>query len=363
MSMGLASASLYVASLGTALMLSSGRPAQAQELKNPRLQRSLQMVETARADLEIAERQSPPELREEAHRMGTEVDAAGHELAETLASMGTRRQIEPGRADATNRPIHAAANAMRRALEELTRGVADQDIRGRIRAAADHERAAIEHADRLAHREEALMAAPPPPPVVVEMRHPHLQHAAQMLELARAQLDVAEHRSAPELRDAAHDSIHDIDDATHELAEAFASVGSARSIGVAPVEPTDRPIAAARDALRRAIEELAGAGGEEYHGHARLAADRAHAALDRLEGLSRHEQAMLAPRPVGVELGLAHLQISVQSVEVAQARLDDAQRHLPRHLRERTAHAMRSVDDAIRELTEFLAAVGTSRTI
>jgi hypothetical protein len=252
---------------------------------------------------------------------------------------------------------------MRRALEELTRGVADQDIRGRIREAADHERAAIEHAERLARREEALMAAPPPPPVVVEMRHPHLQHAAQMLELARAQLDVAEHRSAPELRDAAHDSIHDIDQATHELAEAFASVGSARSIEAVRVESTERPIAAARDALRRAIEELAGAGSEEYHGHARLAADRAHVALDRLEGLSRREEAMVAPRPVVVEMRHPHLQISIQSLEVARAQLDDAQHRLPRDLRERTSHAMRNVDDAMREIAESLAAVGVSRTI
>jgi hypothetical protein len=359
---GLGRTSSSVAVIGFSLAFLHGQAARADELRNPRLQRSLQAVEVARGDLEIAERQSPPELREEAHRVAHEVDDAGRELADTLESMGTRRQIEHGRADATDRPLRASAEALRRAVDELTRGVSEKDLRGRIGAAADHERQALEHADHLARREEALMAAPPPPPapVVVEMRHPHLQHAAQMLELARAQLDVAEHRSAPELRDAAHDSIRDIDDATHELGEAFASVGSARSLGAAPVEPTERPIAAARDALRRAIDELTGAG-DEYHGHARRAADRAHVALDRLEGLSRREEAML--HPAVVEMRHPHLQVSLQMLELARAQLDDARQRAPRDLRERASHAMREVDDAMREVSESLAAAGVSRTI
>lgn len=342
-------------------MLAQGRPASAQELRNPRIQRSLQMVEVARGDLEIAEHRAPPEMREEAHRLGHEMDDAGHELADTLESMGTRRQIEHGRADAGDRPFRSAAEAMRRALDELTRGVSDQDLRGRLRAAADHERAALEHAERLAHREEELMAPPPPPPVV-ELRHPRLQHAAQMLELARAQLEAAEHQDPPELREIAHDSIRDIDDATHEVAEAFASVGSARSLGAVPIEPTNRPIAAARDALRRAIDELAGAGREEYRGHARLAADRAHVALDRLEELTRREQAMLE-HPVVVEMRHPHLQRSLQMLEVARAQLDEAQRRSPRDMRDRESRISHEVDDAVREISESLAAVGVTRSI
>ena len=363
MSMGLGRVSSGAAVIGISLAFLAGQTARGEELKNPRLQRSLQMVEVARGDLEIAERQSPPELREEAHRIAHEIDDSGRELADTLESMGTRRQIEHGHAEPTDRPLRATAEALRRALDELTRDVPDRDLRGRIRAAADHERAALEHAEHLAHREEALMAAPPPPPpppVVVEMRHPRLQHAAQMLELARAQLDRAEHRSQPELRDAAHDSIRDIDDATHELAEAFASVGSARSEGPLAVEPTERPIAAARDALRHAIDELVAAGGE-YHGHARLAADRAHVALDRLEGLVRREEAM--EHPAVVEMRHPHLQISLQMLELARAQLDDARHRSRRDLREQADHAIREVDDAMHEVSESLSAAGVTRTI
>lgn len=356
----------YLAAAGFSLVLAHGQWAGAQELKNPRLQRSLQMMEVARGDLGEAERHSPPELRDEAHRIAGEVDDIGHVLADTLASMGTRRQIEPGHADATDRPIHAAAEAIRRGLDELTRDVPDRDLHGRIREAVDRERAALEHVEHLAHREEALMAAAPPPPppapVVVELRHPHLQRAAQMLELARAQLHVAEQQAPPELRDAAHDSIRDIDDATHEVAEAFAVVGSERTIAAAPVEPTNRPIAAARDALRRAIDELAGAGREEYHGHARLAAERARVALDRLEDLTRREDAILS-HPVVVEMRRPHLQASLQMLELARAQLDEAQRHAPREFRDREAHVAHEVDDAIREVNASLAAVGVTRTI
>jgi hypothetical protein len=358
---GSAHATGYLALLGFWLAMSPGQVANAQELRNPRIQRSLQMVEVARGHIEMAEHRSPPELREEVRRIGHELDDAHHELADTLESMGTRRQIEPGRAEPTDRPIRAAAEAMRRALDELTRGVSDQDLRGRLREAADHERAALEHVDRLAHREEAMMAPPPPPPVV-ELRHPRLQHAAQMLELARAQLEVAAHQDSPELHDAARDSIHDIDDAIHELAEAFTSVDSARTIGAVPVESTNRPIAAARDALRRAIDELSGAGREEYHGHARLAADRTHAALDRLEDMTRREEAMLA-HPVVVEMRHPHLQRSLQMLEVAHAMMDQAQRRSPRDMRDREYRIAHEVEDAMREVSESLAAVGVTRTI
>lgn len=353
----------YLVAASFSLILANGSWSGAEELKNPRLQRSLQMMEVARGDLGEAELHSPPELREEAHRIAREVDDTGHLLADTLASMGTRREIEPGHADATDRPIRAAADAIRRGLDELTRDVPDRDLHGRIREAVDHERAALDHAEHLAHREAELMAAPPPPPpAVVEMRHPHLQHAAQMLELARAQLHIAETQAPPELRDAAHESIHDIDDAAHEVSEALAAVGSARTLGAAPVEPTNRPIAAARDALRRAIDELAGAGREEYHGHARLAAERAHVALDRLEDLTHREDALFA-HPVVVEMRRPHLQVSLQMLELARAQLDEAQRHAPREFRDREAHVAHEVDDAIREVNESLAAVGVTRTI
>lgn len=354
-----------LAAAGFSLGWGYGQWAQGQELRNPRIQRSMQMMEVARGDLDQAELHSPPELREEAHRIAHEIDDAGHALADALASMGTRRQIEPGHADATDRPIRSAAEAIRRGLDELTRDVPDRDLHGRLREAVDHERIALDRADHLAHREAELMvAAPPPPPapVVVELQHPRLQHAAQMLELARAQLHVAETQAPPELRDAAHDSIRDIDDASHEVSEAFASVGSARTIGAAPVEPTRHPIAAARDALRSAIDELAGAGRGEYHDHARLAAERAHVALDRLEDLTHREAAML-DHPVVVEMRRPHLQVSLQMLELARAHLDEAQRHAPREFRDREAHIMHEVDDAIREVNESLAAVGVTRTI
>lgn len=363
MRIGMGHTWLYLAAAGFSVVLAHGQWSRAEELRNPRLQKSLQMMEVARGDLEQAEHRSPPELREEAHRIARDVDDIGHVLAETLASMGTRRQIEPGHAEPTDRPLRASAEAIRRGLDELTRGVSDQDLHGRVREAVDRERAALEHVDRLAHREEAMMAPPPPPaPVVVELRHPRLQHAAQMLELARAQLHVAEQHAPPELRDAAHDAIRDIDDAAHEVAEAFASVGSARTLGAVPVEPTNRPIAAARDALRRAIDELSGAGREEYHDHARLAADRAHVALDRLEDLTRREEAIMA-HPAVVEMRHPHLQVSLQMLELARAQLDEAQRRSPRDMREREAHVAHEVDDALHEVSESLAAVGVTRTI
>lgn len=353
----------YLAAAGFSVVLAHGQWSGAQELRNPRIQRSLQMMEVARGDLGEAERHAPPELRDEAHRIGHEVDDAGHFLADTLAAMGTRRQIEPGHADATDRPIHAAADAIRRGLDELTRDVPDRDLHGRIREAVDRERAALEHADHLAHREAELMVAPPPapPPAVVELQHPHLQHAAQMLELAHAQLHVAETQAPPELRDAAHDSIRDVDDAAHEVGEAFASVGAGRTLPPVPVDQTNRPIAAARDALRRAIDELAGAGREEYHGHARIAAERAHVALDRLEDLTHREEAFFA-HPV-VEMRRPHLQVSLQMLELARAQLDEAQHHAPREFREREASIMHEVDDAMREVSDSLAAVGVTRTI
>lgn len=353
----------YLAAAGFSLALMPGQWAGADELRNPRLQKSLQMMEVARGNLDEAERHAPPELREEVHRVAHEVEDARHTLVDTLESMGTRRQIEPGHAEPTDRPLRASAEAIRRGLDELTRGLSDQDLHGRIREAVDRERAALDHADHLAHREEAMMAPPPPPaPVVVELRHPRLQHAAQMLELARAQLHVAEQQAPPELRDAAHDSIHDIDDATHEVAEAFASVGAARTLEAAPIEPTNRPIAAARDALRRAIDELSGAGREEYHDHARLAAERAHVALDRLEDLTRREEAIMA-HPAVVEMRHPHLQVSLQMLEVARAQLDEAQRRSPREMREREARVAHEVDDAMHEVSESLAAVGVTRTI
>lgn len=349
--------------LGFSLAMSFGGAANAQELRNPRIQRSLQSVEVARGDLEIAEHRGPLEMREEAHRAGREMDDAGRELAHTLELLGTRRQIEHGRPDAGDRPFRSAAEAMRRALDELTRGVSDQELHGRLRAAYENERTALEHAERLAQREAELMAAPPPPPPppVVELRHPRLNHAAQFLELARAQLEAAEHQDPPELRDAAHDAKRDVGEAEHEVGEAFASVGGARSLGAVPVESTNRPIAAARDALRRALDELTGAGREEYRGHARIAADRTHAALDRLEDMSRREEAMLA-HPV-VEMRHPHLQRSLQMLEVARAQVQEAQRRAPRDMRDREYRVSREVDDAMREVSDSLAAVGVTRSI
>jgi hypothetical protein len=124
-------------------------------------------------------------------------------------------------------------------------------------------------------------------PAVVEMRHPHLQVSLQMLELARAQLDEAQRRSPRDMREREAHVAHEVDDALHEVSESLAAVGVTRTIRPARVEITDRPLYAARDALRRVADELAGVTTDEFHGHARHAAERTRIARDDLEDLIR----------------------------------------------------------------------------
>jgi hypothetical protein len=266
-------------------LLASNR-AGAEDLRNPRLQLSLQRLEVARAQLDAAIHRYPPEFREGAERAAREVDAAAHDITDEMAALHTRRQIAPGRVEPTGHPAGAARDAIRQALDELTRGVNNQDMKGRVRSAFEHERAALDRAEALTRREAAL----PPPAPIVEMRHPRLQRAIQQLELARAQLDAARRQLPPELRDATAQAARDVDAAGHESADALAASGAPRTIGAARVEPADRPLRAAREALRIANDELAAVAGDEFHGHVRTAIDRARHATEEVDGLIHRDE-------------------------------------------------------------------------
>lgn len=276
-----------LAALALAFGVSLARQAGAEEVRNPRLQRSLQLLEVARGHLDAAMQRYPREMREETERTAREVDGAAHDIVEVLAALGTRRSVEPGRAVPSDHPAHAARDAVRQALDELTNGVSDADLKGRVRAAFDHERVALDRAEALARREEAM--APPPPPVV-EMRHPRLQRSIQLLEVTRAYLEDAERRTPPEWREEIRRAARDVDAAGHEAADALAAAGATRTIETARAEATDRPIRAARDTLHKANDELAAVAGDEFRGHVRLAMERARIAMDEMEGLARREE-------------------------------------------------------------------------
>jgi hypothetical protein len=268
------------------VLLASG--ASAAELRNPRLQRSLQALEVARAQLDAAIHQYPPELRQGAERTAREVDAAAHAITDELSVQRTPRQIEPGRAVATDRPVRAARDALRQAMDELTRGVKEQDMNPRVHAAFERERTALDQADALARREAALPPVAPPP--AVEMRHPRLQKAIQLLEIARAHLDAARSRSPREWREEIDRTAREVDAAGQESAAALSAAGAPRTIGPARVAASDHPLRAAGDALRQANAELAAVAGDEFRGHVRGAIDHARRAMDQLEGLARREE-------------------------------------------------------------------------
>lgn len=260
----------------------------AAEMRNPRLQRSLQALEVARAQLDAAIHQYPPELRQGAERTAREVDAAAHAITDELSVQRTPRTIEPGRAVATDRPVRAARDALRQAMDELTRGIREQDMNPRVHAAFERERAALDQADALARREAALPPIAPPP--AVEMRHPRLQKAIQLLEITRAHLDAARGRSPRDWHDEIERTAREVDAAGQESAAALAAVGATRTIGPARVGATEHPLRAAGDALRQANEELASVAGDEFRGHVRAAIDHARRAMDQLEGLARREE-------------------------------------------------------------------------
>ncbi|HEY2587158.1 MAG TPA: hypothetical protein VGI81_15530 [Tepidisphaeraceae bacterium] len=260
----------------------------AEEMRNPRLQRSLQLLEVARAQLDAAMHRYPPELREGAERAAREVDAAARAITDELSWQHTRRTIEPGRAVATDRPARAARDSLREAIDELTRGVSERDMNGRVRAAFEHEHDALDRAEELTRREAAIPTEPPPP--APEMRHPRLQRAIQLLEVARAHLDASRADVRRDLREDLDRAAHDVDAAGRESAEALAAAGVTRTIGPARAERTDYPLRAAREALRQAADELAAVAGDEFHGHVRLAADRTRYAMEDVDGLIRHDE-------------------------------------------------------------------------
>lgn len=278
----------WVVGLALVVGVLAARRAGAEELRNPRLQRSLQALEVARAQLDAAIHQYPPQLRERAERTAHEVDAAAHAITVELSAQRTPRTIEPGRAVVTDRPVRAARDALRQAMDELTRGVSEQDMNPRVHAAFERERAALDQAETLARREATLPPVAPPP--VVEMRHPRLQKAIQLLEMTRAHLDAARGRSPRDWRDEIERTAREVDAAGQESAAALAAVGATRTIGPARVEASEHPLRAAGDALRHANEELASVAGDEFRGHVRAAIDHARRAMDQLEGLARREE-------------------------------------------------------------------------
>lgn len=256
----------------------------AQDLQNPRLQKSLADLSIARQHLDAAIQIEPPELREGARDVAGRVDGAMKALNEELAALHTPRQIEPARAEPTDRPIHASRDVLAKAMDDLTRGVKDEDIHGRIRIALDQMRAALDVADRMARREDAL-----PPPRRIELREPHLQRSLQLLEAAREHLDAVEHHAPREWRNDAHQAREDIDTSIHEVQDSLAAAGIERAIEAGHAEPTDHPIHAARDEIHHAIEELSAVSGAQFRGHEHRAIDRAHLAQEELDRLVRHE--------------------------------------------------------------------------
>jgi hypothetical protein len=266
-----------------------------QEMKSPRWQHSLQMMEVARAHLEMAEHQGPAEIRDAAHELIGRVDGTIHDIYEQLRIQDTRRTIEPLRAEPVDRPVRAAREELSHAVDELLRGVKDSDYRGRSREILDQERREADRAAELSHREEALMAAPPPapvpaPPPVVEVRHPHLQHAVQLLEIASEDLGMAEEHAHRDWRDDAHRAREDTSISLHDALDALASAHVERTVPIGHAEPTDHPVHRAYDALREASDELEHVSSDDYHGHERRALEHARFALDEVTRLERHEE-------------------------------------------------------------------------
>jgi hypothetical protein len=268
----------------------SARTASA-EMKNPRLQLSLQKLEVARGFLDQAMHVSPPELRDPARDALGHVDAAIHEIHDELEFLHTPRQVEPGHAAATDRPIRASRETLAKAVDDLTRDLRDSDIRGRLRSAMEHMRAALEITERMSHREEVLLmpAAPPPPPPVVEMRHPRLQASLQHLEIARELLDQVEHRAPGEWHEEAHIAREDVNAAIHEVMESLAAAGAPRVIAVGHPAGFDHPIHAAKEELHRAVDDLGTVSGGEFHGFERRALERTRLALDEVDRLTSRE--------------------------------------------------------------------------
>ena len=281
--------------VATVLMFSAGpKDASAAEMRNPRLQLSLQKLEVARGHLDEAMRVSPPELRDGARDALGHVDAAIHDIHDELEALRTPRQVEPGHATPTDHPIRASTETLAKALDDLTRDLKDSDLHGRSRSAVEHIRAALDITERMSHREEVLlMPAPPapvpPPPPVVELRHPRLQSALQHLEAAREYLDMVEHRAPGEWHEEAHIAHEDVNAGIHEVLESLAAAGAPRVIAVGHASGTDHPIHAASEELKRAMDDLGTVSGVEFHGYEHRALERVHLALDEVERLLSRE--------------------------------------------------------------------------
>lgn len=275
--------SLAAAGLGLLLVQAH---ASAEELRNPRLQKALQMLEVARAQLDAAMQQDPPELRDGARDAATRVDAAAHAITDSLSALRTPRQVEPGRAGPTNHPIHDARDSLTRALDEFTRGVRPDDFKGRERVALDQMRAALDVAERLTRREDAM----PPPAPVVEVRFPRIQRSVQNLEAAREYLDMIQRSGPPELRADAHQAGLDTDAALNEAMESLVAAGTTRTVEQGHAQATNQPAHAARDVLQRAADEMAAAAAPEFRGHDRRALERIRIALEETTRLERHER-------------------------------------------------------------------------
>ena len=268
------------------ISLAMGAKASAEELRNPRLQRSLQALEEARTHLDMVMHHEPREMQDGASDVSAHLDRAIHSIHEELDFLRSPRQLEP-HARETDRPMHAAKEDLARAIDELMRGVSERDLHGRTREAFEEERSALDRAERFSHREEELMAAPPPP--VVELREPHLQHALQRLETAREYVMTVEHRERWGWHEDARLAREDIDSAMHEVQDTLAAAGVDRSVEVGRAHATDRPIHEAREQLHMAMDEIESLAGSQYHGHERRAIERTRMALEDLERLMRHE--------------------------------------------------------------------------
>ena len=271
----------------TVLVIATWPKNASAELQNPRLQLSLQKLDAARGFLDQAMHVSPPELRDGARDALGHVDAAIHEIHDELEFLHTRRQVEPGHATVTDHPIRASRETLAKALDDLTRDLRDSDIHGRLRSAMEHIRAALDLTDRMAHREEVLLMPPPPP--VIEMRDPRLQAALQHLEVARELLDQVEHRAPGEWHEDAHIAREDVNAGIHDVLESLAAAGVPRVIAVGHAVATDHPIHAAKEELRRAMDDLGTVSGGEFHGFERRALERTHLAQDEVERLTARE--------------------------------------------------------------------------
>jgi len=144
----------------------SPRPA---EMKNPRIQKTMQLLEVAQGQLQAGLQQPQPAIHDELKQAASHVDGALRDLEAALKSAGTRRTIAQGACASTDHPIEAASDTLRQANEELTKGLTAEQIQGGVKTATENIRLALKETEELARRTANMgpAIAPAPAPAAV----------------------------------------------------------------------------------------------------------------------------------------------------------------------------------------------------